>query len=954
MYQKKRLSLAVSAALGFSTLIMIPGQVFAQDEQTVEEDITMEEVIVTGSRLKHIDGFGQTSPVTVVGMEEISRTGLTRMEDVLNTLPQVETSFFGNSMISNGASGTASLNLRGLGENRTLVLVNGRRMQPGGVYTEAPDINQIPAAMVERVEVLTGGASATYGADAVAGVVNFIMRRVDGVEISAGWSGYQHDNDNGYIQALMDERNFEYPTGSTGIDGEAYNIDLIIGGDFMDGRGNATLYASWRKNNELRSGERDYSSCALNDAGDGCGGSGNTPVPNFFIAPLTDFGEGPYGYDYDQEVFVNLTSNSTLVDDDGSNRYNYAPINHFMRPDERWSAGGFIDFEINPHAIAYMELGLAHNSTRAQIAESGTFFDEVYPLPLDNSVFPEAFRGSLMEYFPGEDDFGIYIGKRNVEGGPRSDVLTHDAFRVVGGVKGAINDNWDYDISYLNAETSSNSTYINDFLAPSIFTAVNGDLCAETTGCIPYEVFTYQGVTPEQAATLGGTAVQTNNTHTKIFSAYATGNTGFGLSAGEIVVAAGYNWMDLFYENISDTLYEQGLLLGQGGPQPSISGGYKVDEFFAEANIPLLADLPAAQNLTLDLAYRWSDYTTTGSASTYRAGFDWQPIDMLRIRTGYNRAVRAPSINELFVPQNIGLWTGDDPCAGETPDYTAAQCANTGVTASQYGNITVSPAGQYNAMFGGNEALDPEKADTITLGIVITPMDTMNISIDYWDIDIDDVIDNIDPALALDQCALQGNLCDTINRSGNGSLWQGKNGWVWATQLNLGNQHWEGIDLAWTWNLGDYWRFNAIGTYMLSKETTPIPGDNTSTFDCVGEISDICYPSPEWRHVASATYDSNSFWAVTGKWRYYDGVKYYGTDDLIANRNLNGAQQYFDASAVFRFMETHDVIIGVNNILDEEPPMVGNTLSGWGNANQIAGFYDSLGRYFFGNVTFRW
>lgn len=952
MYQKKRLSLAVTTALGLSTLIMVPGQVMAQDQDADDEELLLEEVVVTGSRLITEDGFGRTSPVTVVGMDEISRTGLVRMEEVLNALPQVESSSFGNSTISNGSSGTASVNLRGLGENRTLVLINGRRMQPGGVYTEAPDINQIPTAMIERVEVLTGGASATYGADAVAGVVNFIMRKVDGVEFSAGISGYQHDNSNSYMQNLQTEAGFDAPNGSTGFDGKSYNIDFIVGGDFADGRGNATLWASWRKNNELRSGTRDYANCALNAEGTVCGGSGTTPIPHFYIAPITDAGTGPGGYDYDLEEFYNLTSSSGLELDNGT-RYNYASVNHFMRPQESWSAGAIADFEINQHAVPYLEVMFASNSTAAGIAESGTFFYEPYFLPITNSLFPEAFRQSLNEFYPGHEDFGVYIGKRNVEGGPRQDVMAHDSFRIVGGVKGVLTDNWDYDVSYMHAQTHSNSTYLNDLLAPTVVPAVNGEICAEVAGCIPYEVFTYQGVTQEAAASLAGVGIQTNETTTKIFTAFVTGNTGFGLPAGEIALAAGYNWMELGYVNVSDTIYEEGLLLGQGGPQKSIAGGYKVDELFVEANIPLLEGVTGAQNLTLDVAYRYSDYSTGYDTDTYRMGLDWAPVDMLRVRAGYNRAVRAPSINELFAPISLGLWTGEDPCAGDTPEYTEAQCVNTGVRPDQYGNVNASPAGQYNGLFGGNESLTPEKADTITAGFVVTPMDTMTISVDYWDIEIENVIDNIDPQVTLEQCGLRGKLCDLINRAGNGSLWQGQNGWVTTTDINQGSQHWEGVDLAWNWGIGDSWSLNVIGTYMLDKTTTPIQGDPESAYDCTGIISPQCYPTPEWRHVAGVTYDSNGWWGLTGRWRYFGKVDYLGTTDTLANDALT-AQNYLDVSAVFRFLETHDVRLGINNILDEEPPTVGNTLSGDGNANQVAGFYDSLGRYLFANVTLRW
>jgi outer membrane receptor protein involved in Fe transport len=960
MYHKRPLSLAVSTALGLSTLIMIPGQASAQDQdqQAGEEgDALLEEVIVTGSRIVSDDGFGRTSPVTVVGMDAIESTGLTRVEEILNNLPQIETSF--HAFDANGATGTATVDLRGLGTNRTLVLINGRRMQPGGVYTEAPDINQIPTSLIERVEVLTGGASATYGADAVAGVVNFIMRRVDGVEVSAGWSGYQHDNSNDYIQGLMDNAGYTYPTGSTGIDGEAYNMDIVVGGDFAGGRGNATLYATWRKNQALLEGTRDYASCALSNPGTACGGSSTAPVPNYFIYPLLPdpTGNTPVDQRLDYswpEDFFGLNQDGTF--DTGLNIYNYAPINYYMRPQENWSLGGFADFEINEHAVVYSEIMASGNRSDAQIAESGTFYYAPYPFAIDDPLFTDAFRSSLNEYFPGVENFGIYIGKRNVEGGARYDSLEHNAFRIVTGLRGAINDNWDYDVSFMYGQTSSSSTYINDLLAPNIELVVDSARCAATAGCIPYEVFTYGGVTPEMAAQLGGTAVQRNQTALTNIVAYVTGNLGFGLPAGDITVAGGYQYGKPEYENISDTIYEQGLLLGQGGPQPSVEGKYSVDEFFIEGNVPLLDGVPMAENLTLDIAYRFSDYTTGFDTDTYRIGFDWQMLEGLRFRTGYNRAVRAPSITELFVPSNLGLWSGTDPCSGDAPAYTAEQCARTGVSASQYGNIGASPAGQYNGIFGGNVHLNPEEADTITFGVVWEPVNDMTLSVDYWDIDITDVIDNIQPEVILEQCAFNNSLCENIQRAGNGSLWQGQSGFITLTNINLGAQHWEGVDLAWAWGmdaLAGSWDFNFIGTYMMTKETTPLPSAPESAYDCVGLVSGRCFASPEWRHVASATYDSNEWWAITGRWRYYDEVTYPDTVDQIANDNLK-VEQYFDLSAIVRFMGNHDVRFGVNNVLDEEPPLVGGTLvGGINNANSLA-LYDQLGRYFFANATFRW
>jgi len=948
----QRLGRTISTVLALSILISIP--LYAQDEQPLDEsELVLEEVIVTGTRLTIEDGFGRTSPVTVVGMEDISSYGLTRVEDVLNNLPQIETS---ENAFYSWSTGTASINLRGLGSKRTLVLFNSRRIQPGGILTTSVDVNQIPSAMIERVEVLTGGASATYGADAVAGVVNFIMRRVTGIEVSAGISAYQHDNRNSYIQKLMDKQDYVYPTGNSGFDGKTYNVDIVIGGDFDNGAGNATAYATWRKNEELKQEARDYSSCALNGAGVRCGGSQNAVVPNFYIAPIVD-GE----MDWYQYGFLTLAPDSSLIES-VDNKYNYAPINHFMRPDERWSLGAFVDYEINEHAIAYLETNYASDRTAAQVAESGTFYVEQYDLPLSNSVFPDAFRDSLAAIWPGYDEFGIYFAKRNVEGGPRINNFEHDAFRIVAGLKGAINDAWGYDVSYLYGSTSSGDVYINDFFAPSIAQAVNGDLCAADPSCIPYEVFTYEGVTHEQANNLTGVAVMDGTTSTQVVNGYVTGDLGFSLPGSDdtIMVVAGFEFREEKFERISDDIFEQGLLLGMGAePTPSLAGEYSVNELFAEANIPLLADRAFARKMTLDLAYRWSDYSNFGRTDTYRAGLVWQTLDWLRVRAGYNRAVRVPNTFELNrLRQMLSLGPGE-PCSGPEPVYTLEQCARTGVTASQYGHIIQHPAGDFiNALYGGNPDLEPEKADTYTFGLVIDPTDAMQISFDYWDIRIADVIDLADDLMIIEQCGFYGLLCERIHRADNGSLWMGR-GYVDATDINLSETYFSGIDAAFGWShdaFGGNFNVDMIGTYMLKRETTLVPNDPNSSHDCAGLISVRCYPAPKWRHNASATFDSHSFWVITGRWRYYGGVKYENiikefVYDEIAGDNT-GAQSYIDLNAVFRFMDAHDVVVGINNVFDKEPPLLGSTLST--GANTIAGYYDTLGRYLFANVTLRW
>jgi len=943
---KSPVALAVSTAIAMSAA-GLPGA-FAQE---------LEEVVVTGSRIATADGFGQVAPVSVISAEDIQLTGMTRLEDVLNSLPSIETAQ--NSFISNGATGTASVDLRGLGANRTLVLFNGKRLQPGGVNTQVPDINQIPAAIVERVEVLTGGASATYGADAVAGVVNFITRRVNGLEVSLGAAGYQHDNSNSYMQSRMDARRFAYPTGNTGIDGQSRTLDVLIGTDFADGRGNATAYATWREGKPLLQAARDYSGCALNTAGTACGGSSTAVVPNFFIAPLTAGGEGPVdpttglAYDYDQEGFYSLQSNGGLAPYNGSNIYNFAPINYFMRPDERYSLGAFVNYEVSDKFQPYMEVNFTSSESRAQIAESGTFYADTYFLPLTSPLFPAPFRASLAALYPGAERFGVYIGKRNTEGGPRSEITDYDSFRLVGGARGQLSDNWSYDLFYQLGKTSSSSTYINDLYLKNLTEALGPD-CGKAGKLPCYQVFTFNGVTPEMAQGLAGTAIATGDTSTEVMGGFVSGDLGIGLPGVDSIQAVfGVEYRSERYDRVADSVYQEGALAGQGGPTPNLKGGYNVSEAFVEFNLPLLADVPGFKALTLDAAYRYSDYSSAGETDTYRIGLDWRVVDQLRVRTGYNRAVRAPNIGELFAATQIGLWGGNDPCAGAAPEYTAAQCANTGVTSALYGRITPNPADQYNQVSGGNVNLAPEIADTFTFGVVVNPLDNLTASVDFWSIKLEDTISTLGPRLILDQCALFGQLCGSVVRAPNGSLWQGQNGFVRNTLQNFGEATWEGIDIAGAYRfdaLGGSFRTNLIATYMLTKETLPIPTNPNTKTDCVGKVSSNCYATPELRATVSVNYDSNEWWSVGARMRYFSKVDYQGTVDTLAKKELD-AKTYLDLNGTFRFLENSDLVIGVNNVLDKEPPLVGGTLAT--NANTIAGFYDTLGRYVFANMTVR-
>jgi len=947
MYSNNKITKAVRLAImlgaGATSLAAMPAfSADAAKDPAAKKD-KIERIEVTGSRIKRTD-METSSPIQVTTAKDIEVTGLTRIEDVMNSLPQVEMGQ--TSYIANGASGTATLDLRGLGPNRTLVLVNGRRLQPGGVGIQAPDINQIPTALVDHVDVMTGGGSSTYGADAVAGVVNFIMKKdFSGFQLSAGAGGYQHNNRNKYIQGLMDKKGFVYPTGNTGVDGKDYNLNVTMGGDIADGKGHVTAYAVWRRNDPLLQGARDYSSCALNGAGTSCGGSANTPNPHFDIFPVVNG-----AVDYSKEFWGYLNPNGSGFKADDGYRYNYAPVNHFMRPNERFSIGTFANYQVTDNVNTYLETSYMRDVTAGQIAESGTFFAQEYRLDYNNPYMSAAQKQQLQTLFGQgpNDQFVAYIGKRNVEGGPRSDHLEHNSFRIVLGANGDLSDTWTFDMSYQYGSTSSSSTYKNDLLAPKIGPRVGAVGTTCTGSCIPYQVWTLNGVTSAQAAQLAGVGIQNGITTQTVYSAYATGDTDFTLSTADAPVAAviGVERREVTFDATSDTVYAEGQLLGQGGPTPSLYGAYNVNELYGELNVPLVTEAAMAKSLTLELGGRLSHYNTSGNANTYKVAMEWTPIDDYKFRASFNRAIRAPNVNELFSAQSIGLWSGNDACAGATPGYTQSQCANTGMTAAQYGNVSASPAGQYNQFTGGNPNLQPEKANTVTFGLVAAPFDNFNFSVDYFDIKMDQVIDTVGSQLILNTCAETGlaNFCNNVQRSASGSLWLGQQGLIRNLRSNVGGRHWRGVDLSANYSMdmaGGTMNLAMIGSYSLKKEYQPISGDAALSYDCSGNISVDCVAQPKWRHTATATFNKDD-WSVTAKWRYIGKANYTGTTDVLAANGIN-AYNLFDLAGSYYINDNLSVTASMNNIFDKEPPMVGNTITS--NANTIFGAYDQLGRY---------
>ena len=957
MFQRKPLSLAIQRALTTATMAATAGIPTAGLAQAQEQQL--EEVIVTGSRIATDANVVTSSPVTTLLAEEIGQRGVTRVEDLLNDLPSITPELTANE--SNGATGTAVVDLRGLGSERTLVLTNGHRMGFGDVFELAPDINQVPGALIERIEVLTGGASSTYGSDAMSGVINFIMKKdFEGVQVDYQYSAYQHEQGDDAVQAQIAANGFQQAPDSV-WDGDTQNINITMGVSSADGRGNITAYLGYRDINAITQSERDFSACALSSSGgDTCAGSATLPTGLF-----TPF-DGSFYFTVAGDQFVPWDYSY----------YNYGPLNHFQRPDERYTAGLFGHYEINEHANVYTEFQFMDDRSNAQIAPSGAFF--VTSTINCSNAFLSAQQFAAIGCTAPTDVLPLYIGRRNVEGGPRNDDLRHTSYRVLGGIEGEINEAWSYD-AYINlSRTIVGEVYNNDLSTtritrsldvvdvggvPTCQSVVDG---SDPT-CVPWNIFETGGVTQAAIDYLTLPLFSTGELRQDQYVAFLSGDlTSHGIISPmaedgvQVVLGAEYRDERMDYE--PDLGYQSGDGAGQGGPVAAVSGGLDVTEFFLETRIPLVQNREWIESLTMDVGYRYSDYSGDVTTDTYKFLGEWTPRSGYKLRGGYNRATRYANIRELFEPRNLGLWSGTDPCAGASPVQTAAQCANSGVTAAQYGSIPLSPAGQYNAIFGGNLDLDAESSDSFTVGAVFTPeqIPGLTLSVDYVSIDIEDAIDTLDPEFVVTECGRTGDAayCGLVNRGPNGNLWIGSSATapnVVATNINIGFYEVSGIDFfaGYGFDVGAYGEVDLTlrGTQVLVADQQLSPG---ATIDeCAGTYAGVCgRPAPEWRHIITGTWHTPWNAVATASWRFIDGVDEFSQDRFSADE-----QHYLDLTVEYTptFLNFGETVLsmGVTNVLDNDPPISGyfGNIAVYGNGNTVPGLWDTLGRYFFFGIT---
>jgi len=957
------------------------------------------EVIVTGTHIVRPD-LEVASPVSVVGQDEIQMRQAVSAEGLLRDLPSVRPNL--GPAVNNGSDGSASVDLRGIGSNRTLVLIDGRRVVPFGL-DGVTDLNVVPLAMVERVDVVTGGASSTYGADAVAGVVNFVTRRnFTGLDLSASYG-------------LSDKG-----------DAKQYRADLTMGANLEDGRGNAVISMGYQKRASVLLTERDISKFPISIA-NGQFSASTVALQTIFTLPrnaLLGVGPSDFGAVVD-------TATGTLRPAVAADTYNSFEDTYLQQPLTRYNLYAAGRYELTDHIEAYASGMFVRNQARIQQAATGTFAN-TYNLPLSNAYLPAGVRSQLCSSIglnaaqcalaaaattptsPNYRELPVIAQRRFVEFGPRGQPISSDVYQMQFGLRGKLFSNLSYDLSAQYGATEQDQARENwgsssklQQALRSYRNAAGTAVCSDTAnGCVPLNLFGAPGtITADQLAFIDLDAMIARRVTQKGLNGVISGDL-FGLTSpftdSPVAFSVGGEYRKLTARAQPDAASQvQGEVLGTGARTPPDYGAYSVKEAFAELIAPLVSDQPFIRRLQAEAGLRLSDYTTTGRSTTWKAGLTYEPVQGVKLRGMYQVAVRSPNISELFQSPVTALGNlVVDPCQGSVLPSAAANpglaalCTATGAPTGTIGFIPAPTAGQINNATSGNRSLDVERAHTYTLGLVLTPsfLPNASLTVDYFNIKVKDAITKPASGDILNGCysaslnptyAYNG-FCELIRRNPlNGSLNGGaETPGVILAGSNLGVIETAGIDIGLSYraDLADFglpdnagkvsWSLNGSWLDYYHFQATP----NAINRDCTGYYSNNCgSPRPEFKWNSRLTY-SRGIFDVSLMWNHLGSVKlepYQATATLPLSTPQTGgplastvlpafsrikAFDYFDLAVRAKVNDETELLFTVDNLFDKAPPLVGNGVAGgtYNAANTFPTLYDVIGRSFTVGIHLRY
>lgn len=963
-------------ATGVSTMALavaaLPFAAQAQEAPAVAPapaagDAAQPDIVVTGSRVARRD-YQATSPIVTVSSDAIAATGNTTLEGALNQLPQFAP---GSTAFSNGLNdnGQATLNLRGLGAQRNLVLLDGKRLQPSS-STQVIDINTIPTILVGGTEIISGGASAVYGSDAISGVVNFKLRKIDGIEITAQNTITEHG------------------------DGGIRDLGLGAGTSFAGDRGRVTFGISYTDRDAVNINAREFfrrSTGVSSSIGAGLyTPSTNPPSQAAMNAAFAQYGIDPGKVSYSSSIGLN--PDGTLFST-GKGVFNYRdttpyiyntgqallqlPENTYTQiPLERVSTFGKVSYDLSPNVTFYAQgLYTDYNSTTiADAAPNAGLW--MLSVPLSNPFVPAALRPILASRANAAAPF--LITKRYLEAGPRLTLHDSTTWQAMAGFSGKLGQlTWELYGSHGEsklADKTSGSVFASK--VQQLVSAADGGaaLCGDGIG---YNPFAVTG-SAQCAAYFSGTTVNRTKTTQDVVEFTVQGGL-FNLPAGEVRFAAGADYRRNSFTFTPDPQQVIGNVVGI--TRTSATGGStRAIEGYAELVVPLLRDLPLIQSLELDAAYRYSDYDRSGGVSTYKADLDWKVVNWLRLRGGYQRAIRAPNVGELFTASTgvfptIGSAAqgAGDPCDTRSvyrtgPNAAAARalCLAQGVPTAVIDTFQTNVT-QVAAYMSGNTNLTPEKADTYTVGAVFTPraaspwLSGLSASIDYYNISIRNAISTIPVTLSLSKCfngdgsnptyAQSNYYCSLIGRDPNtGGITN-----ALMPYLNIGGYRTAGIDVQVDWNvrladvgIGDGGAKFGISSVVNYLDTYKVQNQPGSPFQEFGDTIAGVATLPRWRSTTSVTLGDSRIGGLL-RWRHIGGM----TDaSHVTNPSSTipgvPAYDYFDLSLHIEATKRFGFRFGVNNLGNREPPVVSGVLG-----QTDTGTYDVLGRTYYLSATAR-
>jgi iron complex outermembrane recepter protein len=937
---------------------------FLTQSALAEEQAMIEEVVVTGSRIKRTSNLDSSTPIFSIGEEAIEYTGSINVYDIINEIPQAGPASINRAStnFSVGASGQNTVDLRGLGAERTLVLVNGRRWIGGVSGTNIVDLNSIPTDLIESMEVSTGGASAVYGSDAVAGVVNVILKKdFEGVSFEAMTGAYNEG------------------------DGDTELYSLTVGGNFADGRGNAIINMRYDEQGGVFAKDRapntgtdtfyygyyyggaygaPYDSLIQKPAY-----SSYPPQGRYFVSGKTSDSTGMLTFDCSERNEFRVLESDTVASWSGQGGSTACGFNrtHFRMlevPIDRKSVYSNITYELNDNHTLKTDISFVSVETQSNLEPFPMNSEDVFGgdgtlgYHHTNPYVPQEIAEAAILANADNDDWNgnIPFIRRLLEVGGRGASNTRETFRVAIGTEGTLGSTGDgrsidYDWYYQYGKSERDQRSAGQFNALAFQSALdattdaNGNIicandAARAAGCVPIDVFGVNSITPAMAEWIRYRPSRQTTMEQSVFAVNFTSS--FNLGSLEVSWAAGAEHREEESSDVPDDLQQLGL---HGGNRiPETNGDYDVTGYYLEFLVPLISGKTLIEDLSFETAYRTDDYSTTGTVDGFKVGLSWSLNEQFRFRSVYAESARSPNIDDLFAGQAQTFQSISDPCAGvgsaaepnmdpvvvtnclSIPDIAATAAAGTlnpdtgliqpGFQYSQPDTQTIS------GFIGGNQNLSEETAETLTVGLVWTPpyLENLSLTLDYYDIEIEDVISSVSASRLINECYESTSFPD-IEQCGAHERFPGtgKLRYWYSYGINQSRLETDGFDLAVNYLFDDLVIIpGTLNANLLYTRRDQHVEQTTASSDKVDYVGEVGYNEDKIKFKLLYNWDNLT---VSVDTTYFSS----GLDDATQDKNdysLNSVDSitYVDIQARYEFNDTYEFYLGLDNVTDEDPP----------------------------------